>query len=348
MCENLSNVNIPETDYSVQNFEDYIDEIGWRYEDFAVRKIFSENHIVKADINDLLSKHPNYVENLKGVVVRADYTREIDTYSASKFYNWMSRKAREICDEHGWDRYLMDDITYYLAAVHTQTMENDYAIERLESLFANTEEFGLQKLHVHKGQKRSKIVGKFCRMFGIDKFEEFPQMFAKYGDAINPLKVKLTTLITTNTNDFVRMSDGTGGWRSCHNPDKSAYEGCNCSGGISHALDETSIIMYTVPEYCTGNYQTAKKVDRCVFFAGRNSEGEIKWFVQSKVYPDGTEQKSEEFRTIFQKVLSECMGIPNLWKKGSMSDDWARISSDDYSTAYPDFEYCDRNIIVPF
>lgn len=336
-----------DTDNSVQNFEDYIDEIGWRYEDSAVRKIFDESVYAKMDITAILRNHPNYVDYLKGIVILADISRDIDTYVTGQFYDWLSKKAREICNGNGWDTYRMSNIVYYLAGINEQTITSDYAINALEDLF-KIEDFGLQKLHVHRGQKRSKIVGKFCRMIGVDKFEDFSKMFAMYGDAINPDTVKLPTLITTNANDFVRMSDGAGGWRSCHNPDKSAYSGCNCSGGISHALDDTSIIMYTVKESCNGNYQIAKKVDRCVFFAGRNSEGEIKWFIQSKVYPDGTEQKSEEFRRIFQKVLSECMGIPNLWKKGNMSDDWARISSSEYSTAYPDFEYCDRNIIVPF
>ena len=341
-----------DTDNSVQYFEQYIGDIGWRYEDFAVRKIATENYYVKEQINALLRHHPNWVEEMKAVVLTAEFSRKADLQVASLFSRWLFRRARAVAEAKGVSTYLMDDIIFYLTEEYTQFMEDNYSTKRLETCFASEsgEKLGLQKLHVHAGQKRSRIVGKFCKMLGIDKDAEYKAQYDKYCEAINPLKIPRPVIISTNFNDFVRMSDGAGDrpWRSCHNPDKSAYEGCNCSGGISHALDTTSIIMYTVSDASKTPFATAKKVDRCVFFAGRNSEGEIAWFVQSKVYPDGTEQKSEEFRTIFQKVLSECMGIHNLWVKGKIGDSWASIWNGDYSTAYPDFDYQDRNLIVPF
>ena len=334
---------------SMTNFENYIGDIGWEYNHYAIEKIFEESLKAKENILNVLRKHPNFDEEKQAIVFNADYNRDVDYYTCRQFRNWLVRRI-ELRQDAGELTYcqasILKDIIYYLAGGSSQFMTDEYAIDNInvECQKHELSELGLSKFKVHLQQKRSRLVGKFCKALGIDKCDAYQQEFAKYGDAINPLKVGRFTVISVNPADFVMMSNGTS-WRSCHNPDKETYSGCNCSGGISHALDTSSIIMYTVhPDY-VGDLQMAKKVDRCVFFV----DEDLQHFVQSKVYPDGTEQKSSEFREIFQMVWSQCTGQPNLWTKKKLGDSISETIRSGYgSTAYPDFNYCDRNIIVHF
>lgn len=332
---------------SIKNFENYIGNIGWEYNHFAIEKIFEESLEAKENILNVLRKHPKFDEEKQAIVFSADFCRDVDHYTCRQFRNWMERiiEFRQDAAELTYtNASCLKDIIYYLAGSSYQFMTDEYSIDRINSICQENTELGLTKFKVHLQQKRSRLVGKFCKAIGLDKEPEYQQRFAQYGDAINPLKVGRFTVISVNPADFVMMSNGTS-WRSCHNPDKETYSGCNCSGGISHALDKSSIIMYTVhPDY-VGDLQMAKKVDRCVFFV----DEDLQHFVQSKVYPDGTEQKSSEFREIFQMVWSQCTGQPNLWTKKSLGDSvWDTIRCGSGSTAYPDFNYCGRNIIVHF
>jgi len=333
------------TDYSnsIKNFEDYIGNIGWNYTDNAVRKIFGESRLQKEHILNVLRNHPNFVEEKQAIVFSADYEREPDNKQIYRFQRWLDNKVVEVARSKDIVfTYVLSDIVRYLFWDNSQFMTDEYPINNINELCKNFSELGLEKFKVHMNQKRSRVVGKFCRMFGVDQCEGYEQEFAKFGDALNPLKVSRYTVISVNPADFVMMSNGTS-WRSCHNPDKETYSGCNCSGGISHALDTSSIIMYTVhPDY-EGDLQMAPKVDRCVFFVDEKHNH----FVQSKVYPDGSQQKSDEFREIFQMVWSQCTGEPNLWKCERGTDD-SIIQLGYNATCYPDFDCCGRNIIVHF
>ena len=336
---------------SILNFESHIGNIGWSYTHRAVQRIFERSYSQKEHILAVLRKHPNYVEEKQAIVFSADYQRDVDWEGVYDFTQWCSRKAQALYSERFPDEdiyahnslyWSLGTFVSYLADSTDQFLSDEYKLEWMNDFCANNEKLELKKLKFHRGQKRSRVVGKFCRMFGIDKFDDFDAMFAMYGDSINPMTIQRFTVISVNPADFLMMSNGTS-WSSCHNPDKETYSGCNCSGGISHALDRSSIIMYTVHPNYQGDLQNAGKVDRCIFFVDENLEH----FVQSKVYPDGSSQKSNEFREIFQKIWSDCTGKPNLWTK---SKDSSRdfITSGDGATAYPDFLYEDRNIIVHF
>lgn len=185
------------------------------------------------------------------------------------------------------------------------------------------------ELRVHRGHKTTKIVGKFCRMYGIDKAEDYGREYAKYCDAMNPLGIKRHTILSVNPIDYLTMSFGNT-WSSCHTIDKEnirqrggrSYQGCYSSGTMSYMLDEVSTVFYTVKEdYDGADFELEDKISRNMFHFGEEK------LIQGRIYPfDQTDDNHscgneiyKPYREIVQKIFAECLEVPNLWynKKGT-------------------------------
>lgn len=220
-----------------------------------------------------------------------------------------------------------------------------------------------------KGQKISRIVGKFMKYYELDKIVDkrtetwtsengerhtrikdygWNGKIAEFGDAINPLDVKRWTIISVNPIDYLTMSFGNS-WASCQTIDKlnerntdseHNYSGMYCSGTLSYMLDGATVIMYTVDEKYKGKeFCLEDKMNRCNFHIGEDK------FIQGRVYPDGRDSDGEtsiasQLRTIIQKVLAECVNETNLWKlfKGTNNCDRYAISADG-ATNYKDWTH---------
>lgn len=174
------------------------------------------------------------------------------------------------------------------------------------------------ELRAHKGRKTSKVVNKLCKLCGIDKETWYNQEFAKFSDAINPLKVKRHTVLSAHPVDYFTMSFGNS-WASCQTIDKNNrrgmpdnYSGCYSAGTMSYMLDGTSLVFYTVDsEYDGDKLELQDKINRNMFHVGNNI------VVQGRVYPQGTDGKRnvyKDFREIVQKIIADCYDVPNLWR----------------------------------
>lgn len=203
------------------------------------------------------------------------------------------------------------------------------------------------KVRFATGQKTSKAISKFFSLVG-EEFVGYKQMetvqwtdqsgnsherekdmgwngkFSAYGDGINPIKVKRHTYLSINPLDYLTMSFGNG-WSSCHTIDHEntrpnngshTYHGCYQSGTLSYMLDGASIVMYTTREDIDESRPWAMdKINRCMFHLGKEK------FVQGRTYPDGRDNPNNEeaatiascFRNIFQRVISECWNVSNMW-----------------------------------
>ena len=173
------------------------------------------------------------------------------------------------------------------------------------------------------GQKISRIVNKVCKVLGIDKDANYNREFAKYSDAINPLSINRHTIISCHPVDYLTMSFGNS-WASCHTIDKENkrnmpdnYHGCYSSGTISYMLDTSSWVFYTVDKEYNGNtYELEDKINRNMFHMGEDK------LIQARVYPQSTDGANgiyRQIREIAQKVIADCLEVPNMWKnvKGS-------------------------------
>lgn len=221
------------------------------------------------------------------------------------------------------------------------------------------------ELRIHRGHKTTKVVGKFCRMYGADMLEEevydypsgtyitkktYGSQYAKYCDAMNPLEIKRHTVLSLNPIDYLTMSFGNS-WSSCHTIDKlnirdigKSYSGCYSSGTMSYMLDETSMVFYTVnADYDGEKFELEDKISRNMFHYAEDK------LIQGRVYPfdqtdDGNSCGNEiykPYREIVQKIFADCMEVPNLWynKKGTSECESVAYHR---GTHYPDIIHYDN------
>ena len=218
-----------------------------------------------------------------------------------------------------------------------------------------------------KGQKLSRIVGKIADICGIKKHVNIQDVsfyradgeyiertkdigwnyqYAKFCDAINPITLKATAVISVNPIDYLTMSFGNN-WASCHTIDKenrrripsNHYHGCYCGGTESYMLDKHSIVFYYLPKDFNGNHpELEDKVKRCMFYLGEDK------LIQSRVYPDGRDggEKSlaGDIRALMQKITSEIFDVPNYWSVSKGTRACEEVTSSE-GVQYPDYTYYD-------
>lgn len=204
-------------------------------------------------------------------------------------------------------------------------------------------------LRVHNGQKVSRIIGKICKYYGIDKcMDHYQQKYTKFCDAINPLKVERWTILSVHPIDYWTMSFGND-WQSCHTIDKTnvrncggnGYTGMYSAGTESYMLDNSSIVVYIVDKRYNGNeFELQPKLSRQMFHLGEDK------IVQGRLYPQDNDTGSEELykslRETVQRVMSECEGANNLWKnvKGTEECDKVILSYGNHYRDYLNFDNC--------
>ena len=161
-----------------------------------------------------------------------------------------------------------------------------------------------------------------------------PTFKDKLGDALNPVIIKGTTVLSINFIDYLTMSFGSD-WRSCHNIDKElkAYSingdyanGCCAAGPMSYALDGTSMVFYqlnkkeTIYGYEANEYELAlvpKKYRNMFHYADYR-------LVQSRVYPqsqDSSNELRDQFRNCVQSLFAEMLHVNNSWTLSTSTND---------------------------
>lgn len=208
------------------------------------------------------------------------------------------------------------------------------------------EELELDIKGIRPGQKLNKVIGKIARQVGLAEiWEDYNRQSARLGDAVSPVEFTRYTIISANWIDYWTMSFGKD-WCSCANIDKEHKryssrvgmygDGCCSSGTESYMLDPSTVVMYTVDANYDGtDFELQDKINRCLFHIG---EGK---FIMGRVYPQGTDGEEEvyrEWRGKFQKVMADCMNLPNYWKtkRDGKYDQYVSygIHYEDYNQSY--------------
>lgn len=351
-------------------FRRELDNRNYSYSFSAINVIFTEWYSQKQGLLSLLSKHPNWNPERLMVHFDADYSRRLDTRTTRDFFYWIDRnydntaldaetaKVWRKCYEFMWDYCTTET---YLPEIKDRTDSRYDENGRYESYTYNPlDELNtlLPELHARVGQKNTKIVGKICSHFGVDKIKKYgttinhetgevkenvlidsyDRQFAKFCDALSPIKVTRHTCISLNPVDYLLMSNGNS-WRSCHYiGDYASDAGCYSSGTISYMLDQHSIIFYTVDTGFDGVYiESEPKISRQVF--GYNDFQ----LLQSRLYPQnndtGANDTYTDIRNIMQKVVADCLAVPNRWIKKSVHN----VVHGGGATCYPDWD-CQSNL----
>ena len=205
---------------------------------------------------------------------------------------------------------------------------------------------------VRVGQKVSRVVNKLCKIIGFDKDSNYNREYAVYSDAINPLLIVRHTILSVHPIDYLTMSFGNS-WASCHTIDKknkrgmpNNYEGCYSSGTLSYMLDPSSLVFYTVDKGYSGDkLELQAKINRNMFHLGEDG-----LLVQGRVYPQDNDYEGNmyrEIRNVVQKVISDCMGVPNLWvnKKGTSECERVIYSYGTHYEDYSNFDNCNVSFL---
>lgn len=342
-------INVNERDYLRNNIRGLLAEYDYNYTDEAINDVIDEWEYNKTPLIEAFKKHPNYLDGKFMIAFDCDYERAVNPAAISNFMTWLINECvapmcttipQEIIQrrEAEWCDYLPKDIfdyLYYLGRGTTSTISKE------------TEEIinkDLAPLKVREGQKTNKVINKICNFLGYDKHPDYNREYAKFADALNPLKIKRHTVISINPLDYLTMSFGNS-WASCHTIDKNNkrgmpdhYSGCYSSGTVSYMLDPSSIVLYTVDAAYDGNeYWTQPKINRQMFHWGQEK------LVQGRLYPqcnDGCGDVYRPYRNIMQEVISTIFDFPNLWDvKRGVSAACEYIES--YGTHYKDYRNYD-------
>lgn len=249
---------------------------------------------------------------------------------------------------HAYDKELYKSVELIDRVRNILTSKNtthQFVNERAEDYFKHY----IPNCKIKAGQKMSRAVGKILRMAGVDKLEDYNKEFAKFSDAINPLKIKRHTIISLHPVDYFTMSFGNS-WSSCQTIDKKnirridadhSWGGQSSSGTMSYMLDETSCIFYTVDASYDGNQlELENKINRCMFHYNDNR------LLQGRVYPQsndsGANDLYRDIREIVQKIFADILEVPNYWtnKSGISNCLEATLSYGTHYRDYGNFDNC--------
>lgn len=212
---------------------------------------------------------------------------------------------------------------------------NSDRINKSDADFINNQCKYYEFVRAVEGQKWSTIVKKVAKHFGITEHKKIEvkewtdadtgeiksrevdmgwnKQFTIFCDSIKPNEKKMKVVVSVNPYDFFTQSFGSS-WASCMTIDKTNirdngsgnYEGCYSGGTTDYAEDESTVVMYLLPEDYDGTTPYKEdKIKRCLFFMGEDK------FVQSRVYPDGRDGTdytdiAKQMRGVMEDIINVC------------------------------------------
>lgn len=325
-----------------------LDEYDYEYTDRALNKIIDTWANNKKDLIAAFRKHPNYLEGKFMIVFSHDFERVTDRNALKRFKSWVI--DGDVVD-YVKEKNFMPESMKKEASLYRQKYPTEifnflikipvYTSQYIDSELADELNKICPEVHAHDGQKTSRVINKLLAYIGVGKHPEYNREFAKYADALNPLKITRHTILSVNPLDYLTMSFGNS-WASCHTIDKrnergmpNSYEGMYSSGTISYMLDSPSMVFYTVDASYNGNdFWNEPKINRQMFHWGEEK------LVQGRLYPqdnDGDNSVYTPYREIVQKVMSELFSLPNYWTVSKGTDAAGKFINSD-GTHYRDYD----------
>ena len=293
---------------------------------YKYKKSFSEEGVMenlrqwaeaKNDLINLLRLHPNWNEDAKAVVIEFKEGRDIERDVINEIVFLMLGIAEDSVPAQSTD--------YFRIAFDAAISE--YSSTLSEGALSIIREHS--QIKCASGEKTSRIIGKICRKFGLDKHERYNSVFAQLSDALNPIQIPRTAVLSVHPCDFLEMSNKNNTWTSCHNLVDGSYQG----GTLSYMIDSLSMIFFTVDPDVTECYYRAPRRTRQMFFY------KDACLFQSRLYPNASDEINEQNRSLVHKIIATCLGVPNLWVLKTKREDLNSIESAEESAQYPDYDY---------
>ena len=264
----------------------------------------------KTPLLELLRRHPNWREQELAVVFDLSEQRQLDRacVDETKF------EMLTLAEEAGLTSERLEEFRDALDAATA-----DYATVPDESRLPVIRNRGHIKCDA--GMKASRIINRLCAKFGIDQYEAerelghgdtlhtarvkpYNAVFARLADALNPVRISKTGVLSVHPCDFLEMSAKKNAWHSCH----CLFDGGWRAGCQSYMGDGVSMVFFTVDDEINDNFYRARRLTRQIFCY---RDGVL---MQSRLYPQNDDDVRKLYRSIVQGVIARCLGLPNLWK----------------------------------
>lgn len=300
-------------------------EVMYKYE-----KSFSEKGVMadltawqtaKTDLISLLRRHPDWNEAEQAIIFDCNQALSIQPDMVDETAFTLLDIASEILSG--------EQLEDFRTALHAAVSSYSRTVPE-ENLEILRQRGGIR---CTSDQKASRIIGKLCRKFGVDSHNRYNAVFAQLADALNPLIMQETGVLSVHPCDFLEMSSKSNTWMSCHRLNGGGYQ----AGCLSYMNDSVSMVFYAVDADVHGEYRKAIRRYRQMFFY---KDGTL---YQSRLYPADTGnalEVSKLFRHLVQKAISRCLTEPNLWYlKTKRSDLDAHYSTCRGSLHYPDYDF---------
>lgn len=276
----------------------------------------------KGKLTELLRRHPGWNEQEQAIVFDLSVNREIDKdiVEECKF------ALNELVEESGLSpqQRLNFDAALTSATAEYSKFPSEENIEMIRTMGG---------IKCAAGQKTSRILGRLCNQFGINSHSRYNTVFARLADAFNPLQVQKTGVLSVHPCDFLEMSNRNNTWESCHNLESGSYQ----AGCLSYLADSVSMIFFTVDDGVKSDFYKHPKRSRQVFCYTDNL------LLQSRLYPNDSDDESEQYRGLVQKAIADCLGAPNLWTIKARPDETITyFVTTEGSRQYPDYNYYSR------
>lgn len=301
-------------------------DVEGEYTSYGIKQNVQEWLDNKWELMELLRKHPNWNEEAKAVILHKKETRMAPNDTIEDLCN-------DIVNLQSWNELRIEyskPVGDHMCKLITYSF-SQYVDEDLYNFFNEN----YPELHIHQGSKTSRALNKFFTYYKYNEIPEYNRLYAQLADALNPLVVEKTSILSVNFLDYMLMSHGNS-WSSCHSIlPHGAYNGCYKAGCASYATDNISMIYYTISNDYDGNdYCLEEKITRQVFMY---KDGTL---VQDRLYPqcnDGDTGKSDtslvkQYRTIVESIIATCLDKPNLWHKAE-----AMITQNNHTYMYDDW-----------
>lgn len=348
----IFNENYPtdadEIEYYTNKVEYIFREIGIdnSYTRCGIERNVKEWYSAKQPIFEILRKHENWNEEAKAVVFLRDEVRKANGGVFRRDFIALQDYIANVLAKH----QVVGDYSGCRALMCIR--------DSADKEISDDEACGINSLGYYReikaGMKRSRVINAIYKDYPVngdkkidatkfvDEHEEgsrdyqsYNKLFAKVADDTNPLKIKRITVLSANICDYLLMSNGNS-WSSCHFINSSgAYNGCYKAGTLSYSNDGTSMVFYTLSSDYNGNqWFFEPKITRQMFFYQNGN------LLQSRLYPKGCDAEGvdyKDYRAVVQDIISNCLGVPNLWKKLN-GDEWLDINTYDDSFHYKDYE----------
>ena len=264
----------------------------------------------KTSLLELLRRHPNWREQELAVVFDLSEQRQLDRacVDETKF------EMLTLAEEAGLTDERLDEFRDALDAATA-----DYATVPDESRLPVIRNRGHIKCDA--GMKASRIINRLCVKFGIDQYETerelghgdtrhtarvkpYNAVFARLADALNPVQISKTGVLSVHPCDYLEMSAKKNAWHSCH----CLADGGWRAGCQSYMGDGVSMVFFTVDDGVKEQFYRAPRLTRQIFCY---RDGVL---LQSRLYPQNDDDVRKLYRSMVQSVIARCLGLPNLWK----------------------------------